>query len=298
MKNKRAAKIFKRFLNIKLAGNKISFVITIMFRCFVILAMIFCLSKILSFMSFARNYIFISVDNNIYVLSAYKNIPLQTILDALDISLGEDDLISQEPISLVSQSLKVAIIRVSHEQRFATSKKPYRVLWSRKYLANLRPTELQKGIETWTKTEFDDIFYDGKLFETENINEKKVELVYYRLLLLDKKGNVESSYDLYKSKTLQMISTAYYAGDPFTWGDGTITFLGDKMQRGIVAVDPKTIPLRTRLFVSGYGYGYAGDTGNAIKGNRVDLGVNGPSEEKAWAFRNVTIYLLESSDTW
>ena len=70
------------------------------------------------------------------------------------------------------------------------------------------------------------------------------------------------------------------------------------MQRGIVAVDPEVIPLRTRLYISGYGYGYAGDTGSAIKGNRIDLGVNNPEEEKPWRFREVVVYLLEKSNTW
>ncbi|MDR1926681.1 MAG: 3D domain-containing protein, partial [Endomicrobium sp.] len=99
-------------------------------------------------------------------------------------------------------------------------------------------------------------------------------------------------------KKMQMVATAYYPGDPLAWGDGTVTCLGQKMQRGIVAVDPNVIPLKTRLFISGYGYGYAGDTGNLIKGRRIDLGVNNVQEEQAWMFRNVTVYILEKSDTY
>jgi 3D (Asp-Asp-Asp) domain-containing protein len=70
------------------------------------------------------------------------------------------------------------------------------------------------------------------------------------------------------------------------------------MQRGIVAVDPKVIPLRTRVFVSQYGYGYAGDTGSAIKNKRIDLGVNNAEEEKSWMHRPVTVYILEKNPTW
>lgn len=40
---------------------------------------------------------------------------------------------------------------------------------------------------------------------------------------------------------------------------------------GIVAVDRKVIPLGTRMFVEGYGYAVAGDTGSAIKGNKIDV---------------------------
>jgi 3D (Asp-Asp-Asp) domain-containing protein len=40
---------------------------------------------------------------------------------------------------------------------------------------------------------------------------------------------------------------------------------------GVVAVDRKVIPLGTRLFVEDYGYAIAGDTGAAIKGNKIDV---------------------------
>ena len=51
-----------------------------------------------------------------------------------------------------------------------------------------------------------------------------------------------------------------------------ITRLGWKMRHGIIAVDPRVIPLRTKLYVPGYGPGIAGDTGGLIKGRHIDLG--------------------------
>jgi len=54
---------------------------------------------------------------------------------------------------------------------------------------------------------------------------------------------------------------------------------------GVVAVDPSYIPLGTRLYIEGYGYAVAADTGGAIKGNRIDLGID--SKHDASAIKNM-----------
>ena len=93
-----------------------------------------------------------------------------------------------------------------------------------------------------------------------------------------------------------MLATAYYVGDPMVPSD--TTYLGHKLERGLVAVDPSVIPLGWRLFIPGYGYAYSSDTGSAIKGLRIDLAVGGRKEELRYNHRQVTIYLLEKSKTW
>jgi 3D (Asp-Asp-Asp) domain-containing protein len=109
----------------------------------------------------------------------------------------------------------------------------------------------------------EEVFHDGDLYNSnvlsENIRTKK----YYRLVLFDSNNVTERIYDLSKVKKMKMIATAYYLGDPLAWKDGKITFLGYKMQRGIEQpVDPRIIPLKTRLFIPDYGH--AGDTGGLI----------------------------------
>jgi len=68
--------------------------------------------------------------------------------------------------------------------------------------------------------------------------------------------------------------------DPFHCGGSGSgrTATGIKAGYGVVAVDPKFIRLGSRLYIEGYGYAVAGDTGGAIKGNRIDLGVDSPKD--------------------
>ena len=68
------------------------------------------------------------------------------------------------------------------------------------------------------------------------------------------------------------------------------TRLGWKLKKGIVAVDPTVIPLRTTMYVPGYGLARAGDTGGGVKGKLVDLGY-GDDDYVSWHWWT-DIYLL------
>lgn len=92
-------------------------------------------------------------------------------------------------------------------------------------------------------------------------------------------------------RALHMVATAYSPGDGFT--PGTITASGLPAGRGVVAVDPDVIPLGTRLYITGYGFAVAGDTGSAIKGYRIDLGMNTVEEARQWGRREVVVYVLQ-----
>ena len=76
------------------------------------------------------------------------------------------------------------------------------------------------------------------------------------------------------------------------YADG-FTAIGLKAGPGIIAVDPKVIPLRSKVYVEGYGYAIAGDVGGAIKGNRIDVCFNTVREALNFGRRRVRIYILE-----
>lgn len=80
-----------------------------------------------------------------------------------------------------------------------------------------------------------------------------------------------TSHGLHVVKVLTLLATAYWANP--AWSNGR-TALGLQARHGVVAVDPRVIPLGTRLYIPGYGAAIAGDTGSAIVGNRIDLCMN------------------------
>ncbi len=91
--------------------------------------------------------------------------------------------------------------------------------------------------------------------------------------------------------TRMTVSATAYAPGVDSGGFGTAT--GIPARLGVIAVDPRVIPLGSRIFVPGYGYGTAADTGGAIKGARIDVCFNSSSQAVRWGRRNVSIVVLD-----
>lgn len=92
----------------------------------------------------------------------------------------------------------------------------------------------------------------------------------------------------------QMEATSYTYMPPYT---SMTTATGETLREGIVAVDPKVIPLHTEMFITSdsweYGYGIAEDTGGAIKGNIVDLAYMDYDTCIQFGRRQMMVYILD-----
>ena len=94
-------------------------------------------------------------------------------------------------------------------------------------------------------------------------------------------------------RNIRMLATSYSAATSGKESDHPhygITFLGWDMKKGIVAVDPRVINLRSQVYVPGYGPGVAGDTGGMIKGRRIDLGYD--EDNLVLWYKWVDVYVL------
>lgn len=94
-------------------------------------------------------------------------------------------------------------------------------------------------------------------------------------------------------RKLTVSATAYTAN---CHGCSGITATGIDVRNStppIIAVDPNVIPLGSKVYVPGFGVMTAGDTGGAIKGNKIDILVSSNSQALQWGRRNITITVLD-----
>jgi 3D (Asp-Asp-Asp) domain-containing protein len=92
-------------------------------------------------------------------------------------------------------------------------------------------------------------------------------------------------------KSLTVVSTGYSAG-PAGGAVGNWTATGVRCTYGAVAVDPRLIPLGSKLYIEGYGYGFACDTGGAIKGAHIDLAFDSPRAAMRHGRKRVKVWIL------
>lgn len=147
--------------------------------------------------------------------------------------------------------------------------------------------ELQKGADGMVKKKYQVHYENGYETGRQLIEETILQQMQPEITTIGVKDIVllaSRELNSYKA-VLELESTAYtHTGDP--------TFTGVYPQIGTIAVDPRVIPLGTKMWIEGYGYGVAQDTGGLIKGNIIDLFMDTKKECWDWGRRKVKVYVL------
>lgn len=132
---------------------------------------------------------------------------------------------------------------------------------------------------------------DGEEFDKELISLETIPAQDKKILRGTKivwKTLTTSDGEIKYWKKIRVYATHY---DSHCLGCDEWTATGMRQGKGVIAVDPKVIPLRSKLYIPGYGMAVAGDTGGAIKGNIIDLGFE-DARTANWSARFIDIYLL------
>src|SRR5690625_707707 len=97
-----------------------------------------------------------------------------------------------------------------------------------------------------------------------------------------------------EGKTISVTSTAYTAECD---GCSGVTSPGVDLNANpdakVIAVDPTVIPLGSKVYVEGYGYATAADTGGAINGNKIDVHISSKDEALSWGTKTVNVTIVE-----
>ena len=129
--------------------------------------------------------------------------------------------------------------------------------------------------------------------QLKNFNNLKSNSLFINQVLELPAEPVSATHPSNVKKTFTMTATAYTANCK---GCSGITKTGLNLRKypdlKVVAVDPKIIPLGSKIWVEGYGVAIAGDTGGAIKGNKIDILVHSKAEASSWGRKKVRIKVL------
>ncbi len=128
--------------------------------------------------------------------------------------------------------------------------------------------------------------YERELVSVETIPAKDKKILRGTKIIWKTLDAADGSVKYWKK--MRVYATHY---DSHCYGCDEWTAIGMRAGKGVIAVDPKVIPLRSKLYIPGSGMAVAGDTGGAIKGNIIDLGFD-DARTAGWSARFVDIYLL------
>ncbi|HOJ09174.1 MAG TPA: 3D domain-containing protein [Clostridiales bacterium] len=229
------------------------------------------------------------------------------VLEANQIAFSESDLLEGANIEdTVFPGMKFRIIRIKED--LITEKEAI------SFKVEKRPSQrMEQGVEKTVR--------DGKegvkeylyrvVYEDGEIKTKELVKESIAMVPIDKvveygtiaTGTTSRGEKFRYKKVIDARATAYTASFKDTGKNPDhpyfgITYTGVKVKKGIIAVDPKVIPLGSRVYIEGigktpdYGYALAADIGGGVKGNMVDLYMDTQKEADNWGIRKVKVYIL------
>ena len=230
------------------------------------------------------------------------------ILKDLDIKLGDKDYTNPKLDVKISPNSTIEVFKVEEVVEKVEKPIPFeKIVNNNKNLEKGVTNVVQKGSDGLKEDHILKRYVNGKLVKTETIKEEVVKKPISNIVERGTKAKeiqIASRGKTPYTKSLTMTATAYdlsYKSTGKRPGDKYygITASGTKARPGVVAVDPKVIPLGTRLYIQSldgskdYGYAIAEDTGGAIKNNKIDLFFSTSKEVRNFGRRKVKVFILK-----
>ncbi|HZP26996.1 MAG TPA: ubiquitin-like domain-containing protein [Dehalococcoidia bacterium] len=190
------------------------------------------------------------------------------------ITVGPLDRLTPSPDTVLRQGLKVSLVTVREETVVEESRVARPVIYAYdSSLAYGKRYISEAGSDGMVHREFRILTEDGREVSRTLLSESSTpatDQVWIIGTLVAARttpaaGVACGGYSY--SSTMSVYATWYTAES----AGGSVTATGAPLAYGVVAVDPRVIPLGTRMCIPGYGIGVALDTGGGVAGNMIDL---------------------------
>ena len=213
----------------------------------------------------------------------YKTL-CRTVGDALKdcgIKVGDADIVTPGLDTEIGDDLEVVIQRVTTSQETVEEEVDFNTIEKDDSSLEQGKTKVEtEGSKGKDKVTYEITYIDGVESERREISRETVTAAVDKVILNGTKISFNG-----KSYSRKLVVKAYsYTG-------GGRTAMGTKARVGEIAVDPRVIPLGSRVYIEGVGARIAEDTGGNIKGNTIDIYMNTVAECRKWGARTVTIYI-------
>lgn len=250
----------------------------------------------------ARDIKIIDLEDEI-VVKTYKT-KVADIIKQANINLNENDIIEPDinkeialnkSLDIKINRVKTKIIKKYKDIDFDT------VVSEDSSLEIGKNIVLKQGIKGKKEYVYENYYLNSKLVDSKLI---KTNIVKESVSKKIKKGIkdyfiTKSGKKIRFKKALKVSATAYSAGFESTGkrpGDKYygMTRSGTQVRPGVIAVDPKIIPLGSKVYIKEYKKVYsAEDTGGAIKGNKIDIYYEDKDFVDKYGRKTLNIYILK-----
>ena len=213
------------------------------------------------------------------------------LLTERGVDLQEGDSVTPGPAALLLDGITVAVTVVRAATEAEDTAVPYATYYrDDPSLAQGEYVEVQAGVNGYVHREYAVTYENGaevgRVLLSETVVQPDNRIIAQGTAAVAAAVAAPSG-DPQCGQTMRVWATWYTAAS----AGGGSTATGTTVRKGTVAVDPRVIPLGTRMYIPGYGYGVAEDTGGAVIGNIIDLGY-GANDVKDWRSGWVAICIL------
>lgn len=249
----------------------------------------------------------IMVDGKELDVKTYKS-TVKEVLNDNAISVDENDKFVEAKLDdKIVPNMDISIIRVDEKKIIESASIPFKTITKENDRLDVGTKNIvREGKEGVREKIYNVVYENGKQITKQLVDEVISANPLDKIVEIGTVLNYKTSRGdtLRFSKAIDMKATSYTASfkdtgkQPGESGFG-ITATGARVRKGIIAVDPRVIPLGTRVYVevpgkaADYGYAVAADTGSAIKGNKIDVYLDSNSAVESWGVRSVKVYILK-----